>query len=88
MQITHLSDFEYWKIFSGLTIEQMKEREECLEYPPRLQIKCDQIDDAKSLYSGFEISQRSKNREIVIAEFSLIKKVSGNYLCIYGTALR
>ena len=77
MQITHLHDFEYWKIFHGFTVEQIKEREESFEYPPRLQIKCEQIDDSKSLYSSFEVSKRNNNQDIPIATFSLIRKVAG-----------
>ena len=77
MQITHLHDFEYWEIFRGLSIEQIKEREESLEYPPRLQIKCEQLDASKPLFSSFKVSKRSKNREIPIAQFPLIKKVTG-----------
>ena len=79
LQITHLCDFEYWEIFRGFTVEQIKEREESLEYPPRLQIKCEQIDatTCKSLFFSFKISKRSKDREIPIAQFPLIKKVAG-----------
>ena len=77
-QITHLRDFEYWKIFSGLTIEQIREREESLEYPPRLQIKCEQIDASQPLYCSFKISKKSNSIETPIAKFSLVKKVTGN----------
>ena len=80
MQITHLCDFEYWEIFRGFTVEQIREREECFEYPPRLQIRCEQIDDTKPLYSSFKVSKRSKDREMLIAKFPLIKKVSGDTL--------
>ena len=80
IQITHLCDFEYWEIFRGFTVDQIREREESFEYPPRLQIRCEQIDDTKPLYSSFKLSKRSKNREMPIAKFSLIKKVSGDNL--------
>ena len=68
---------KYWEIFRGFTVDQIREREKSFEYPPRLQIRCEQIDDTKPLYSSFEESKRSKNREMPIAKFSLIKKVSG-----------
>ena len=79
IQITHLCDFEYWEIFHGLTVEQIKEREESFEYPPRLQITCEQIDNSKSLYSSFKVSKRSKDKEKPIAQFPLVKKVAGNH---------
>ena len=80
IQVTHLCDFEYWEIFRGFTVDQIKEREESFEYPPRLQIKCEQIDDTKPLIFSFEVSKRSKNMKIPIAKFSLVKKVSGDTL--------
>ena len=83
IQITHLCDFEYWEIFDGLTVEQIREREESFEYPPRLQIKCEQIDNSKSLYSSFKISKRSKDKEKPIAQFPLVKKVAGNHTYDY-----
>lgn len=61
----------------------MREREKCFEYPPRLLIKCEQIDDSKPLSSSFVISKRSKNKEIPIAQFSLVNQVSGNYIHSY-----
>ena len=70
-QITHLGDFKYWRIFHGLTVEQIREREELCEYPPRLQIKCKPIDATKPLYFAFMISKRSKSKEIAIAQFLL-----------------
>ena len=83
MQITHLCDFEYWEIFRGLTVEQIREREESFEYPPRLQITCAQIDNSKSLCSSFRVSKRSKDMEKPIAEFPLVKQVAGNHLHNY-----
>ena len=80
IQVTHLRDFEYWKIFSGLTIEEIREREKCYEYPPRLQIHCKQIDFSKSLSSSFVVSKRNRDKEISITQFSLVKQVSGNYI--------
>lgn len=80
-QITHLCDFEYWKIFQGLTVEEIKEREASCDYPPRLQIQCEQIDFSKSLFSSFEVSK--KNWKMPIAQFPLVKKVSGNHACMY-----
>ena len=78
MQITHLRDFKYWEIFSGLTVEQIREREESFDYPPRLKIECVQIDVSKSLFSSFVVSKRSKNMETTpIAQFLVIKKVLG-----------
>ena len=77
-QITHLCDFEYWRIFQGLNVEEIKEREESFEYPPRLQLTCDQIksDASKSLFCSFEISKKSNNTTTTIAEFS-VKKFAG-----------
>ena len=85
IQIAHLCDFKYWEIFQGLTVEQIREREQSFEYPPRLQIKCEQIDYSKSLYSSFEISKRSEDMEkpIDIVTFPLIKKAAGNHLHNY-----
>ena len=80
MQIAHLGDFKYWRIFHGLTVEQIREREELCEYPPRLQIKCKPFDAAKSLYFSFTVSKRSKNRDIPIAQFLLDKILAGMYL--------
>ena len=78
-QISHVLDFEYWKIYSGLTVKQMKEREKSFEYPPRLQIKCKQIEVSKPLYFSFKISKRSRNMDNSkeIAQFSLHKEVAG-----------
>ena len=75
-QIVHLRDFAFWKIFHGLTVEEIRKREESFDYPPRLQIECEQIDDSKPLYSSFTISK--KHSKVNVAEFSLIKKVAGN----------
>ena len=85
IQITHLCDFAYWLIFRDLTVEEIREREERFEYPPRLQIKCKQVDASKPLYSSFKISKRSKNEETPIAEFILDKTVAGMYMyvCVY-----
>ena len=75
-QVVHLHDFEYWRIFHGLTVEQIKEREESCEYPPRLLIECQQIDPSKPLYSNFTVAKRNKSmEEKVIAQFPLVKKV-------------
>ena len=73
MQIIHLRDFEYWRIFDGLTVEEIIKKEESYEYPPRLQIECKQIGDFKPLYSSFVISKKDKRNEIIedIAQFSL-----------------
>ena len=79
LQITHLCDFEYWRIFRDLTVKEIKEREDRFEYPPRLQIKCKQMDPSKPLYSSFKISKRSKNKETSIAQFSIDKIVPGSY---------
>ena len=81
MQVTHVCDFKYWEIFRGLTVEQIKEREESFEYPPRLQIKCEQINPLKSLDSNFKIFKTTKNNEVPIATFPLVKKVTG-MLCL------
>ena len=77
-QITHLCDFEYWRIFKGLTAKEIREREESFEYPPRLQLTCDQIksDASKSLFCSFEISKTSNSKTTTIAEFS-VKKIAG-----------
>ena len=64
-------------MFHGLTVEQIREREQCFEYPPRLQIKCKQIKPDKPLYSGFKVNKRNKKMEVPIAQFSLIKEVVG-----------
>ena len=86
LQVTHLHDFEYWRIFCDLTVKEIKEREERFEYPPRLQIKCKQIDPSKPLYSSFKVSKRSKNKEVPIAQFLLEKTLPGSYvICIYVT---
>ena len=58
----------------------MKEREKSFEYPPRLQIRCKQIDVSTPLYFSFKISKRStKNMDNSkeIAQFSLDKEVAG-----------
>ena len=83
LQITHLCDFEYWRIFRDLTVEEVKEREERFEYPPRLQIKCKQTDASKPLYSSFKVSKRSNNKEVPIAQFLLDKMVAGTVICTY-----
>ena len=85
LQITHLCDFEYRRIFHGLTVEEIREREERFEYPPRLQIDCQQNDSSKPLNCSFEISKRSKNNEAPIAKHLLHKKVAGTYAWIYVT---
>ena len=77
LQVTHLHDFEYWRIFRDLTVKEIKEREERFEYPPRLQMKCKQIDPSKPLYSSFKVFKRSKNKEIPIAQFLLEKASPG-----------
>ena len=77
LQITHLRDFKYWEIYRGLTVKQIKERERNFEYPPRLKINCEQMDASKPLCSSFKISKRSKDEEIPIAQFPLVKKVTG-----------
>ena len=64
-------------MFRGLTNDQIKEREKSFEYPPRLQIKCEQIDYSKLLHFSFKVAKRTKNREIAIAQFSLCEKISG-----------
>ena len=76
-------------MFSGLSVEQIKEREESCDYPPRLQIKCKQINISKSLYSSFVISKKSKNMDtsMPIAQFSLEKEVKGSYVASYGHML-
>ena len=86
IQITHLRDFAYWLIFRDLTVEEIMEREERFEYPPRLQIKCKQMDACKPLFSSFEISKRNKklNEKIIpIAEFIVNKAVAGICICTY-----
>ena len=87
MQITHIKDFQYWKIYDGFTIDEIKERKLTFDYPPRFQIQCEQIDASKSLFSSFVLSKRNRNKEEEeIAEFSLIKKVTGTivtYTCIF-----
>ena len=80
IQITHLGDFKYWRIFYGLTIQQIKEREALFEYPPRLQIRCKQVDTTKPLYFTFTISKRRKKKEIHVAQFSLDYVVPGTKL--------
>ena len=78
-QITHLQDFKYWEIFSGLTPEEIREREEDNEYPPRLQIECKQTDTSKSLQSSFKVSKRNMNNEIQhISQFPLNNIMKGN----------
>ena len=66
-------------MFHGLTVEEIREQEEQFEYPPRLQIDCQQIDPSKPLNSSFKISRRSKNNEAPIAKFLLRKKMAGTY---------
>ena len=80
MQITNLRDFKYWKIFRGLTIEEIKERENSFDYPPRLQITCEQLDASKPLFSNFQVSKRSKHLERPIVQFPLVKTMSGNQI--------
>ena len=80
IQITHLGDFKYWRIFYGLTIQQIRDREALFEYPPRLQIKCKQIGTTKPLFFTFTISKKSKKKEIHIAQFSLDYTVPGTKL--------
>lgn len=81
LKITHLQDFEYWRIFSGLTRDEIKKREGSCEYPPRLQIECKQITNlSKPLIFSFVVSKMNKDmKEIHIAQFqfSLIKTVTG-----------
>ena len=77
LQVTHLRDFEYWRIFHDLTVKEIRERQERFEYPPRLQIKCKQIDPSKPLYSSFIVSKRSKNKEVTIAQYLLDKTSPG-----------
>ena len=73
-----LSDFKYWRIYS--TVEQMKEREKICEYPPRFQIKYEQIDLSESIYFSFVISKKfeNKDKEIKrIGQFPFVKKTTG-----------
>ena len=62
-------------MFYGLTLEEIKDREKSCHYPPRLQIKCQQIGAFKALNTSFKVSKRSKSEETFIAEFPLIKEV-------------
>ena len=39
------------------------------------------MDASKPLCSSFKISKRSKDEEIPIAQFPLVKKVTGIYIC-------
>ena len=48
-QVIFPYDFEYQRMFYGLTLEEIREREKSCHYPPRLQINCQQIDALKSL---------------------------------------
>ena len=67
MQISHCRNFKYWEIFGGLTLEQIKEREACYEYPPRFQFICKQmISTTKPLLFTFTVSKRSKDKEIPV----------------------
>ena len=76
LQIIHLRDFAFWRIFQGLNTEEIEKRQSNFDYPPRLQIECVQIDPSKSLYSSFEISKTDSNN---IANFPVIKKAAGSY---------
>ena len=73
-------------MFSNLSVEQIKEREESCDYPPRLQIKCKQINVSKSLYSSFMISKKSKNMDpdtsVPIVQFSLDKEITGSSMYV------
>ena len=83
-QIIHLRDFEYWRIFYGLTREQMEEREESCEYPPRLQIECEQVNPAKSLKYILKVSKKSKDTsKVIIAQFTVKKEVTGTHIHTY-----
>ena len=68
-----------------MTVEEIREREEQFEYPPRLQIDCQQIDPSKPLSSSFKISKRSKNNEVPIAKILLRKQVAGTYALLHVT---
>ena len=68
-----------------MTVEEIREREEQFEYPPRLQIDCQQIDPSKPLSSSFKISKRSKNNEAPIAKILLRKQVAGTYAWLHVT---
>ena len=81
-QIIHLRDFEFWKIFKGLTKEEMREREETFDYPPRLRIECVHIDSSKPLCSSFTVSKKHNN--VAIGEFLLVKQVTGTYVHNYN----
>ena len=76
MQIIFLRDFEYWRIYAGLTAKEIKEREESYDYPPRLQIRCYQIDASKALLFSFTISKRTMNSQTNIAQFVVKKTAS------------
>ena len=76
MQIIHLRDFAFWKIFHGLKTKEIEERQSNFDYPPRLQIECVQSDPSKSLCFLFEISKTHIN--MVIAGF-LVKRATGSY---------
>ena len=77
LQVTHLHDFEYWRIFRDLTVKEIRQRQERFEYPPRLQIKCKQINPSKPLYFSFKVSKRSKNKEVTIAQYLVDKTLPG-----------
>lgn len=76
MQIIHLRDFAFWKIFRGLEPNEIEERQSKLDYPPRLQIECVQIDPCKSLHFQFGIS-KTHDLGVVIANFVVNKKATG-----------
>ena len=77
-----LSDFKYWRIYS--THEQMIEREEICEYPPRFQIKYEQTDFSETICFNFVVSKKfenkdTKNMEIKrIGQFPFVKKTTGS----------
>lgn len=73
-------------MFRGLTTEQIKQREERFQYPPRLQIECEQNKPCEPLHSSFQVYKRYKELSIKapvpIARFLLVKKASGMHIAI------
>ena len=61
----------------------MIEREEICEYPPRFQIKYEQIDYSEPLYFSFVVSKKFENKETkhkeikCIGQFPFVKKNTG-----------
>ena len=56
--------------------QKIEEQQSNFDYPPRLQIKCVQKDNSKSLCASFQIS---KTQNEVIADFIIVKKAAGKY---------